>query len=245
MRRIILPLTLFFILITSQSVNAQLALSGGMYDHTIPQITYSPQVGFTWATTSDPLNYGGSRISSGSTTSTNPSISFNIFGDGFVLYIITNNTGANADLCINSVCSVISYYSASLAYTTISVNGLGYGIHNILIQKTSTTVSFINLDAIYVYPPALPPTSIPVINITFVLPTAQPTPTGTQGVWVLNLPEETPESTPEHQQPLTIGGQATIVNYEINPLDVVLVIFVAFGVFILCVGFVVNTWGKK
>jgi len=252
MRLIILTTTLFFILAFATSpTQAQDALGPGFYDQVIPAILYQD---FSWQVTADANNYGGSRTGTNLTTSTTPKIRFKVWGDGFVLYLFRNPSGGQASLSVNGVVvATIDYFAAANTYlSTFSISGLGWGgdgIHDILIQKTTTTNTAITMDAVHVLPHVAFPTAIvptyPPINVTFVIPTAQPTPTGTLGVWVLNLPEQTPEATPEHQQSLTIGGQPSIISYEINPMDVVLVIFVAFGVFIGCVSFVVNLWGKK
>lgn len=232
---------IFLILILGfghNTANGQ-ALSGGFYDHTVPLITYS---GVVWATVTDSLNFGGSRTTSGQVTSTLPRFDFTVFGDGFSLYILQNSVGATADLCVNDICQSISYYSASNNYAVITITGLGYGTHNIYVQKTSITNTAINLDAIYVFPPAPAPTSIPVINITMVYPTPQPTPTGTQFVWVGNFPEVT-EDASVHR--LEIAGRETTITYDINPLEVVIVVMLGFILIVMGAGFVVKIWGAK
>ena len=151
-------------------------------------------------------------------------------------------------MCVDGVCSAISWYSASTAITTISVTGLSYGVHTVSIQKTSTTSSAINLDGLYVAPPPTPPTSnppTPIVVVTVNYPTLVPTATGTQYVWVGNFPEQTPETTPEHQASITIAGQPSIITYEISPSDVVIVVMLGFLVIIVGASFIVRLWGLK
>jgi hypothetical protein len=242
MRRIFITLTLFFIFASIAPANAQNALGAGFYDDTTPAIVFD---GGTWSQVTDANAYMGSRKSTGFTTSITYKMTANIFGDGFVLYINKNTTGADANMCINAVCEVISFYAPSSTYATITVTGLGYGTHNVVITKMSTASTFMSIDALHVLPPAIPPTSIPIINVTVVFPTLVPTVTGTQYIWVGNFPEQTPETTPEHQESITIAGQESIINYEIRPSDVVIVVMLGFLVIIVGTSFIVRLWGLK
>lgn len=182
MRRLTVLITLILLSVTTLPTNAQ-AMAGGFYDHTVPLITYT---GASWATVSDSLNYGGSRFTSGQTTSTSARFDFSVFGDGFTLYILRNSIGATANLCVNSVCQSISYYSPSNSYSTVQVTNLGYGTHTVYVQKSSVDNTAINLDALYVHPPAPAPTVIPPTPIVVVTVVA---PESTQYVNVANWDE--------------------------------------------------------
>jgi len=214
-----------FLMLPLSFANGQNALGPGMYDQDVPQIVYS---GIVWTTTNDSNNYQGYRRGTGLTTSTAPRIDFNIWGDGFDLFITRVSAGGSANVCINGTCQSLSWFSGSTQYVIVSYTGLGYGTHNISIQKTSTTNDAINLDAIYVYPPPLPPT-----------------PTGTQGVWILNYPEMTEEPTPRYQQSLDIGGIDSVVQYVINPFDVVMTFLLVVMVIFTVLGLVVNMQNKN
>lgn len=159
MRLLMIAVTLILLSVTTLPTQAQIyPLGPGIYDHTAPKIYYS---GGTWSTTADSNNYGGSRIGTGVTTSTTFRIEFAVWGDGFELYIMRNSLGGTGDVCINSNCTTLSWYNPTLIYSTVQYVGLGYGTHQISIQKSSSTNDAINLDAIYVYPPAPAPTVLP------------------------------------------------------------------------------------
>lgn len=241
MRYLILLLTLFFIFGVSEG---QSALGPAMYDHNLPQIVYSG-AGITWTTVSDSTNYGGSRYSSGQVTSTTPRIEFSIWGSGFTLYIYRNTIGADATLCVDGVCSGISYYNPTNQNATVTVSGLAYGTHTVSIQKSTSTNAQMNLDGVYVAPPGLPPTVIPptpIVVVTVIVPTQEPTPTGTQFVYVGNFPEETEEASTES---IIVAGQESLIRYEIRPTDIVIVIMLGMLVIIGGTGLVVRLWGDK
>lgn len=258
MRRLMAIATLFLIVMTQNPANAQNALGPGMYDQNVPQISYSG-TGFTWTTTTDGTGYGGSRITTGATTSTNPLISFNIWGGGFTLYIVSGTTGANANMCIDGNCSSVSWYGVSTAFTTIQVTGLSYGTHVITIQKTSSALTFINLDALYVAPPPLPPTVIPptpIVVITMIYPTPQPTPTGTQSVWIGNWDDmPNPEITFEITDDPSIqrfdvldsegNNRPVSVEYSINAGQIISVILQAGALVLLMVIMIVLARSKS
>ena len=221
MRRLIVIATLFFIAIT-QPAHALDAIGPGMYDQNIPQIVFSGS-GFAWTTASDGLGYGGTRITSGATTSTNPRIEFDIWGGGFALHIVANSTGGTANMCVDGVCNAISWYAVSTTITTISVTGLSYGVHTVSIQKTSSTSSAINLDGLYVAPPPNPPTVIPptpIVVITMVYPTV-----GTQVVNVGNWDEMTVEVTDDapYRNLWDVDAQPVAFDYKVDAGQIVMV----------------------
>lgn len=209
-----------FLLLSVSVARGQNALGPGMYDQDVPQIIYS---GITWTTTNDTNNYLGYRRGTGVTTSTSPRIDFVIWGDGFDLFITRVSAGGTANVCINGNCQSLSWFAPSAQYVIVSYTGLGYGTHSVTIQKTSTTNDAINLDAIYVYPPPLPPT-----------------PTGTQGVWILNYPDMTDEPTPSYQQAIDIAGVDSVVHYVINPADVLIIFLLVVMVIFTILRFISN-----
>jgi len=234
------PLILFFIFGVS---DGQSALGPAMYDHDVPQILYSG-TGITWTTVSDATNYGGSRYSSGQVTSTAPKIDFTIWGSGFTLYIYRNTIGAEANLCVDGVCSGISYYNPTNQNATVTVSGLSYGTHTVSIQKSTSSNTQMNLDGVYVAPPGLPPTVIPptpIVVVTVIVPT-EPTPTGTQFVYVGNFPEETAEPSTES---IIVAGQESLIRYEVRPTDIVILVMLGMLVIIGGTGLVVRLWGSK
>jgi len=131
----------------------QEALGPGFYDDRHPVFNYSSN----WLQFGDVQDYNGTM----SRTASNDTLSFDVWGDGFVLYTRNqDNSSTCVDVCINSVCSVISLYSENTIYqATTTFSGLGYGTHNVSIQRDCT--GFIIFDALHVLPPAPQPTLPP------------------------------------------------------------------------------------
>ena len=237
MRYVILCLTLFFIV---SPIHAQASLGPGFYDQNNPLVRYPS---WTWTTTNDASNYGGSRVSSGQTTTTTPKIEIDIWGDGVTLYFTKNSVSSDINICISGVCYAFDLYSATVVYmASYTFTGLGYGSHTVTVQKSSTQNEAILFDAFFVHPPTTPPTTNPVINVTLVMPTQAPTPTGTQFVYVGNFPEETAEPSTES---IIVAGQDSVIRYEIRPTDIVIVVMLGMLVIIGGTGLVVRLWGSK
>jgi hypothetical protein len=246
MRYVILILTLFFILSLPAPVRSQSALGAGFYDQTVPMIIFG---GGSWSLLADVNHYGGTiRLASDSGST----IKFFVYGDGFIFYHPKGSNGGSGTLSVNGVVflSNMSWFSATTQYgQTVLVSGLGWGddgIHEVIITKTSSSATFVSMDALYVAPHVQFPTPViptyPPINVTLIMPTAVPSPTGTQFVYVGNFPEETLEPNAEQ---ITLAGQDSLILYEIRPTDIVIVVMLGFVIIIMGAGFVVKVWGAK
>lgn len=223
----------------SQPINAQYVLGAGFYNWDNPAFSYPNH---TWSTVVDSLNYFGNRRSSGFTTTTNPEIVFQFWGTAFTFFTIRNSGQTDVNVCVDAVCSYVSFYSASTEYGySFTVSGLSLGVHSVSIKKAVTTNTALNFDALFVHPYTATPQP-PVVNVTLVMPTPQPTPTGTQFVYVGNFPEITEEAS---VQRLEIAGRETTITYDINPLEVVIVVMLGFIIIVMGAGFVVKIWGAK
>lgn len=199
---------LFASLIASQTpVSAQSELMPGKYDDLNENISYlyagNPQYGEQY--------YGGSTYAVGASGAW---IAFDFFGDYLTLIIVTTQFGGTGDLCIDSSCQSLSFYSASPIYQVpVTISGLGVGSHSLTITQVSGAIYF---DAVEIFS-SVEPSPTP-------LPTAEP-----PAYQVL-----------ETYQDFEGNDVVVMQEYSITAGEVLIAVLL-FGIFVLVV-FVAGTW---
>lgn len=238
-----IAVTLILLSVITIPSNAQV-MDGGFYDQNNPLITYP---NWTWTIINDSVSYFGSRLSSGFTTSLAPEIQFDFFGDGFTWYTIRNSGQTDVNVCVNSFCNLVSLYNATEDRYSYSVSGLGYGTHSVSIKKAVSTNSALNIDAIYIHPPAPQPTVIPptpIVVVTLVMPT----PADTQVVNIGNWAEATIEveiTEDPIRSSWDIDGQDVAFEYRIDTGQVVMTVIQIIMLFIALIILVLFLRGKQ
>jgi len=166
-------------------------LQVGLHDDTYLPLRY----GGLWNTVTDEAAYGGTYQ-----TTSDGTLTFQLQGSGFALYVMRMPSGGDGELCVDDVCTTLSWNAAvPYRHEIIQATGLD-GTTTV----TLTAVGSISMDAIYIYPEALPTPS----------------------------PEATPEPLPEYIDVQEDGsqfenrmdsGQRTII--ALNAMIVVIVLF--------------------
>ncbi len=125
--------------------NMPIVLTAGTYQDDNPAITYNG----SW------ISYAGVGPSGGSLRySVNPGddIRFRISGQSLKLTMLTASSRAPMSICIDAQpCQPFITSTPSLIWgSTVTLNNLGPGVHQIIIRHTGTTGQYIDLDAVEV-----------------------------------------------------------------------------------------------
>lgn len=205
----------------SNRAEAQSILGAGIYNTTnSPVFSYSG----TWVTSSTSEYFMGDVQR---TTELNGSVSFYIFGDSVVIYGARTTTGSNnVLLCVDSVCSAISFYSPSIFFGVIAeIAGLNYGTHEIELinQQAGANIFF---DAVFIEDYQIEPTIQVVVTAQF------------------SLPEQTPEPLPEWQSTAVINGETVLFSREQTTGDRSSFLLLMVIAFLTLVSLVIQIWGR-
>jgi len=215
-RLLVSGIVLSFILVWVVSGQTDV-LSPGFYDDDIPVLDYTG----TWSDILDTEYYQGSAHS----LSSAGSVEFSIFGGGFAIYSSTAPTLDDALLCIDDLCTSISYYSPVTAYgvKVVDVTGLAYGVHTVRIDWVSSSVI---VDAIHVYESPLELTPEQTLEVEVTVEVSYPT--------------------PRSEVSWDIDSQRVAFDYRTDAGTVVLVIMQAASLFVLILlTFVLMFRGRK
>lgn len=170
-------------------------LPSGLYDDTFLPL----QFGGLWSTESDAAAYGGSYKSG------TGSLSFEVMGDGFIIYGTRFASGGSAEVCADDICTTISWANGVTVYQSpiITMDGLGNGLHAITV--TANNDGNITIDAIYIYP------GIPEVNT--------PQPEATQEAWIV----ESDDSSLRFEYRVTVGDVAIVLT---SVATLIMVVFI-------------------
>jgi hypothetical protein len=225
MRRLI-ALSAFTILALVHVASAHYVLGAGLYDDAAPVFIYTGN----WFDDLTPSHYLGSAhytsIGDGGGT-----IEFSIYGDSFTLFITRSPLGGDALVCIDAICSTLSFYAPDQEFqVAIGYSGLAAGIHDIEISAVSGEMVF---DALLVEPITMPTAT--ATSIPSETPTATFTPEFTE------TPTATPTALPfiEYQVTDGMGAAQTVrYSYSTDTGQITIIQFLA-GIFFLGIIFLI------
>lgn len=208
----ILALTTMLGAFAWRPVQAQYVIGVGIYDDLSVFLTYSG------AWTQGILESVGYHNDTRSfTTGIGNYVEFQFWGDGFTWWNTTHENREDANVCVNTICSLVSMYSdnASSVFVRgeVTVSGLGYGTHHAQIILNSGPSMLV--DAIIIHPPAPQPTLEPqeiVVELTFI--PIQPT-------FVFEQPPT------DYRHLWTVNDQVVAFDYQVSAGDVSSLLFLA------------------
>ena len=125
-------------------VSAQYTLAPGLYDNRAPIFTMAG----SFTIQANPAHYLGDIA----VWEAGSSVSFNTNGDGFVLFIYRSILGGDGQVCIDGVCSNLSWFAPADEYQVpIEFSNLGAGVHTVEVLQSSGSINF---DAVLIHPQA-------------------------------------------------------------------------------------------
>ena len=117
-------------------------LGSGIYDDTAPVLDFTG----TWADT--PLD-GAYLDAHAVGAGVGAELAADFVGSAITLYFVRWADGGEASLCVNDDCSTVAHYDVATSVASITVSGLGAGVHDFSYRVSSGNGS---VDAIYVAP---------------------------------------------------------------------------------------------
>jgi hypothetical protein len=231
MKRLIALSAMFTILaLVNPLTRADFVLGSGLYDNSAPVFAYSG----SWSADVSTDHYGGAAALASASDGVD-SLEFSIYGDSFTLFISRLATGGNAQVCIDTICSNLSFFGAFQEYqVAVNYSGLAVAQHDIEILTDSDDLLF---DALLVEPVTMPTATATAIP--------SETPTATPTLEFTETPTATPTLPPwvEYQVTDEVGNEQTVrYTYETTTGEQLL-IQIGFGVLIvLLVLVVLSVW---